>query len=69
MDNLTPLYFEIVDAGVCFYGTPDLAKVEPNLPNVSAPVLAHFGELDEGMGYSDPDTAHKMEKMFQNHQK
>lgn len=46
-------------AAVPFYGVPDLSKL--NLANIKIPVLAHFGETDEAKGFSDPETAHKLE--------
>jgi len=46
-------------AAVPFYGVPDLTKVP--LANIKIPVLAHFGDKDEAKGFSDPETAHKLE--------
>ena len=45
---------------VPFYGVPDLSKVP--IGNIKIPVLAHFGEKDEAKGFSDQETAHKLEK-------
>jgi len=46
-------------AAVPFYGVPDLSKVP--LANIKIPVLAHFGDKDEAKGFSDPETAHRLE--------
>ena len=46
-------------AAVPFYGVPDLSKVP--LANIKIPVLAHFGDKDEAKGFSDPETAYKLE--------
>ena len=46
-------------AAAPFYGVPDLTKV--NVANIKCPVLAHFGDKDEAKGFSDPETAHKLE--------
>jgi carboxymethylenebutenolidase len=46
-------------AAAPFYGVPDLSKVP--LANIKVPVLAHFGDKDEAKGFSDPETAHKLE--------
>ena len=46
-------------AAVPFYGVPDLSKVP--IANIKVPVLAHFGDKDEAKGFSDPETAHKLE--------
>ena len=46
-------------AAVPFYGVPDLTKVP--LGNIKIPVLAHFGDKDEAKGFSDPETAYKLE--------
>ena len=46
-------------AAVPFYGVPDLSKF--NLANIKIPVLAHFGEKDEVKGFSDKETAYKLE--------
>lgn len=40
-----------VDAGVAFYGVPPPELADPT--NVKAPVQAHFGELDNFVGFSD----------------
>ena len=47
-------------AAAPFYGVPDLSKAP--VGNIKCPVLAHFGENDDAKGFSDPDTAHKLEK-------
>jgi carboxymethylenebutenolidase len=47
-------------AAAPFYGVPDLTKV--NVANIKIPVLAHFGDKDEVKGFSDPETAYKLEK-------
>jgi carboxymethylenebutenolidase len=46
-------------AAVPFYGVPDLSKVP--IANIKVPVLAHFGDKDDAKGFSDPETAHKLE--------
>ena len=46
-------------AAVPFYGVPDLSKVP--IANIKVPVLAHFGAKDAAKGFSDPETAHKLE--------
>lgn len=47
-------------AGGVFYGIPDLNtfKVE----NITAKVIAHFGSEDPLKGFSDPETAKKLEQ-------
>ncbi len=44
-----------------FYGVPDLAKYD--IKTVKVPVLAHFGSLDDKPGFSDPETAYKLEAL------
>ena len=41
-----------------FYGTPDPAICQTD--KITVPVQAHFGELDNLAGFSDPDTAKKL---------
>ena len=48
-------------AAVPFYGVPDLSKVP--IANIKVPILAHFGEKDEAKGFSDPETAHRLESI------
>lgn len=48
-------------AAVPFYGVPDLSKVP--IANIKVPVLAQFGEKDQAKGFSDPETAHNLEKV------
>ena len=50
---------DLFSAAAPFYGVPDLSLV--NLSNIKIPVLAHFGETDDAKGFSDPETAHKLE--------
>jgi carboxymethylenebutenolidase len=47
-------------AAIPFYGVPDLSHF--NLANIKIPVLAHFGDKDDAKGFSDPETAYKLEK-------
>ena len=44
-----------------YYGVPDLTKFD--IKSVKVPILAHFGTLDQHMGFSDPETAHKLEAL------
>ena len=50
---------DLFSAAAPFYGVPDLSHV--NLANIKIPVLAHFGDKDDAKGFSDPETAHKLE--------
>jgi len=49
----------IFDAGVPFYGIPDLTYF--NLSNIKVPVMAQFGSLDQAKGFSDPESAKNLE--------
>jgi len=49
-----------LDAAVCFYGVPDLSKLDAS--NVKIPVQLHFGRLDDYKGFSDSETVHRLEK-------
>lgn len=40
-----------VDAGVAFYGVPPPELADP--ANIKVPIQAHFGELDNVVGFSD----------------
>ena len=57
LNELTKL--EEFDAGVPFYGIPDLGKYP--IANIKVPVLAMFGEKDDRMGFSDKESALKLE--------
>jgi len=48
-----------VDVAVSFYGIPPAALCD--LRNIKVPVQAHFGELDNLKGFSDPDSAQQLE--------
>lgn len=47
------------DGGVQFYGIPDLTTNDIN--NITCPVLGIFGEKDDHFGFSDVDSAKKLE--------
>ena len=49
-------------AGSPFYGIPDYTKY--NLDNIKVPLLLNFGELDTSKGFSDPESAKKLEKVI-----
>ena len=53
---------DVFAAAAPFYGVPDLSKV--SLAGVKTPVLAHFGTTDDTKGFSDPDTAKRLEETF-----
>lgn len=40
-----------IDAAVAFYGVPPNELADPT--NIKVPVQAHFGELDNIVGFSD----------------
>jgi carboxymethylenebutenolidase len=52
-----------IDAGACFYGVPDLSKQNFNLAK-GRYIIAHFGKEDNLKGFSDPETAKKLEKVL-----
>jgi carboxymethylenebutenolidase len=54
------VYPDTFCAGVPFYGIPDLTKFK--LENIKKPILAHFGEKDHAKGFSDAESAYKLEK-------
>jgi carboxymethylenebutenolidase len=47
--------------GVPFYGSPDLEKFD--ITKIKVPILAHFAELDNMKGFSDPETAQKIKDL------
>ncbi|KRX06472.1 hypothetical protein PPERSA_05085 [Pseudocohnilembus persalinus] len=47
-------------AGSPYYGIPDLNKFP--LKNIKVPVLAHFGEKDDMKGFSDQESAQKLQQ-------
>ena len=49
------------DVAVPFYGIPDLNAYD--VGKIKIPVLAHFGELDDAKGFSDPESAKKLESL------
>lgn len=49
-----------VDAVVAFYGVPPPELADPT--NTKAPIQAHFGELDNFVGFSDVKTAKGLEE-------
>ncbi|XP_061962161.1 uncharacterized protein LOC133682697 [Populus nigra] len=49
-----------VDAAVAFYGVPSLQLADP--AQAKAPVQAHFGELDNFVGFSDVTAAKALEE-------
>eukprot|EP01006_Ploeotia_vitrea_P032876 TRINITY_DN65068_c0_g1_i3.p1 TRINITY_DN65068_c0_g1~~TRINITY_DN65068_c0_g1_i3.p1 ORF type:complete len:122 (-),score=0.48 TRINITY_DN65068_c0_g1_i3:182-547(-) len=53
-------YVPEIDAGTPFYGIPDLSKATPS--NIKNPIVAYFGENDEAKGFSDAESARKLEK-------
>jgi len=54
-----------LNAGVCFYGTPDLTKFKSS--NIKSPILLLFGKNDESKGFSDEETATKLFSELQQH--
>lgn len=46
-------------AGVPFYGIPPLEMFK--IENIRVPVLAHFGDLDQIVGFSNPEAAKNLE--------
>ncbi len=50
---------EIYDGAAPFYGVPDMTKFD--IGNAKCEILAHFGDLDKALGFSDIDTAKKLE--------
>ena len=54
---------EAFDGAAPFYGVPDLTKFD--LANAKCAILAHFGDLDQAKGFSDPETAKNLEKVAQ----
>jgi len=48
------------DGAAPFYGVPDLSKFD--LGNAKCAILAHFGDLDKAKGFSDPETAKRLEE-------
>jgi len=49
-----------LDAGVAFYGLPDVKAL--NLSAIKVPVQCHFGNQDMMKGFSDPETANNFER-------
>jgi carboxymethylenebutenolidase len=49
-----------ISSGTIFHGIPDLSKLKPE--NIKWPIQAHFGLRDNLKGFSDPETAEKLEK-------
>jgi len=49
-----------ISAAAPFYGIPPLEVADPK--NIKVPVQAHFGELDDQKGFSDPENAKKLEE-------
>jgi len=47
-----------LDAGVCFYGVPDITKYK--VSNIKAPMLLQFGKTDAHAGFSDEASAVKL---------
>ena len=54
-----PAFADEFACSVPFYGCPDLSKIP--LANIKCPVLGMFGTLDAHKGFSDPETAKKLE--------
>ena len=50
------------DCAIPFYGTPDLSQ--NHVKNIKCPVLAMYGEHDDAKGFSDVETAKKLESAF-----
>jgi len=48
-----------IDAGICFYGIPDLKNV--NVSALKVPLLAFFGNQDVHKTFSDSETVDKFE--------
>ncbi len=46
----------IIDAAWCFYGIP-----QSDVTKIAIPVIGHFGELDEIKGFSDAESARKLQ--------
>ncbi|KAJ3092410.1 hypothetical protein HK102_007607 [Quaeritorhiza haematococci] len=59
-----PLNGEYLDAAVSFYGTPPEALCDLSKIPLKTPVQAHFGKLDNMKGFSDLDTAKKVEEKW-----
>ncbi|KAJ4781641.1 alpha/beta-Hydrolases superfamily protein [Rhynchospora pubera] len=53
-----------VDAVVAFYGVPSPELADP--PQAKAPIQAHFGELDNFVGFSDVTAAKSLEEKLKN---
>jgi len=53
-----------IDAGICFYGAPDLSKLP--IDNIKIPLQAHFGDLDDAKEFSDPSAANNLETTLKN---
>ena len=53
---------DVFTAAAPFYGVPDLSKF--SVADVKTPVLAHFGTTDEAKGFSDPESAKRLEDAF-----
>eukprot|EP01118_Nematostelium_gracile_P001909 TRINITY_DN11973_c0_g1_i2.p1 TRINITY_DN11973_c0_g1~~TRINITY_DN11973_c0_g1_i2.p1 ORF type:complete len:245 (+),score=84.66 TRINITY_DN11973_c0_g1_i2:22-735(+) len=51
-----------IDAAVPFYGIPDLSSI--NWDNVKIPFQLHFGQKDDMKGFSDPESAKKLENLL-----
>jgi carboxymethylenebutenolidase len=60
-------HVDTFDAGVQFYGIPDL-KIN-KISNINAPILGIFGENDFATGFSDVKTAKKFEKLMKSSSK
>ena len=55
-----PAFGDEFACSVPFYGVPDLSKIP--LGNIKCPVLGMYGTQDKAKGFSDPDTAKKLEE-------
>ncbi|KAJ3071526.1 hypothetical protein HDU98_005191 [Podochytrium sp. JEL0797] len=51
-----------LNACVAFYGTPSNSLIDISEIPATTPVQAHFGELDEYVGFADLKTAHALAK-------
>ena len=51
---------DIFSSCVPYYGAPR-ADMGVNIGNIKCPCLGHFGETDHAVGFSDPETARKLE--------
>ncbi|KAG2379214.1 hypothetical protein C9374_007353 [Naegleria lovaniensis] len=49
----------LINAASCFYGIPQM-----DVSKIKIPVIAHFGELDDAIGFSDIESAKKLQNSW-----